>query len=153
MSPFVVPIKNLPLIWPSNGKIIRGPYQYFLNPTLIEGFDYVNMTDCSYLLLLVIEDLKLYVLLSMLWLWWLVIDLIYHFWYYEFFGGWIYLLLDSFWWYVHCWSLLSLYLSFRSLPSCLSLSTLFTLPMTLFTVQMVVIFDLSNDLIFTRLVS
>ena len=55
----VVPTTTPPLIWPSNGQILRGPYQKFLNPTLMEGFDYVNMTNCSYLLLSMIEDLKL----------------------------------------------------------------------------------------------
>ena len=39
-----------------------------------------------------------------------------------------FLTLDSFWWYVHCWTHLSYHLPFRSLPSGLTLSTLFTLP-------------------------
>ena len=42
----------------------------------MEGFDYVNITNYSYLLLSVIEDLNLYVLLSIFWLWWLVFELI-----------------------------------------------------------------------------
>ena len=62
----------------------------------MEGFDYVNMTNCSYLFFLMIEDLKLYYLISMLWLWWLATGLIYPFQYYEFFGGLIYFLLDYF---------------------------------------------------------
>ena len=75
----VVPKTTPPLIWPSNGKIIRGPYQIFFNPTLMEGFDYVNMTNCSNLLLPVIEYLKLCCLLSMLWLWWLPTGIIFSF--------------------------------------------------------------------------
>ena len=39
----------------------KGTLPNFLNPTLVEGFDYVNMTNCSYLLLPMNEDLKLYV--------------------------------------------------------------------------------------------
>ena len=62
----------------------------------MDGFDYVNVTKCSYLLLPMIEVLKLYILLLMLWFLWLVMDIIYHFWYYEFFGGWFYFLLDYF---------------------------------------------------------
>ena len=58
-----------------------------------------------------------------------------------------------FWWYVHDWTHLSLYLPFRNLPSGLSLLTLFTLVVTLFTLQRVVIFDLSNEIFFTRLES
>ena len=125
MSPFVVPTTTPPLIWPSNGKIIRGPYQIFWILHLLEGFDYVNMTNCSYLLLPVIEDLKLCLLLSMLWIWWLATGLIYPFWYYKLFCGWIDLLLDSFWWYVHDWSLLRFYPSFKSLPISFLLLTIF----------------------------
>ena len=64
------------------------------------------------------------------------------FWYHELIGGLIFSLLDSFWWYVHGWTHFSLHLSYGSLPSGLSLSTLFTLPMTIFSLQRVVIFYL-----------
>ena len=77
MSPFVVPTTTSPFIWPSNGKILSGPYQIFWVLHIWMVFGYVYMTNCSYLLLLMIEGLKLYNLLSMLWLWWLVIDLNY----------------------------------------------------------------------------
>ena len=42
----------------------------------MEGFYYVNMINFSYILVPMIEDLKLYFLLSMLLIWWLDIDLI-----------------------------------------------------------------------------
>ena len=39
----------------------KGPLRILLNPALMEGFVYVNMTNYSYLLLPMIKDLKLYV--------------------------------------------------------------------------------------------
>ena len=120
-SPF-----NFTILW----EDYKGPYQNFWILHLCRVFDYLHMTNCSYLLLLVIEDLKLYYLFSKLWIWWLVIDLVYPLWFHKLFGGWM-LLLDSFLWYVHDLSLLSLYLSFRSPPIGLWLLTLLTLPMTL----------------------
>ena len=38
MSPFLVPTTTSPWIWPSNGKIIRGPLPKFLIPTIFGGF-------------------------------------------------------------------------------------------------------------------
>ena len=150
---WVVPTTTSLWIRPSNGKILRISYQNFWILTLMEVFRYAYMTNCS---TFTSDDWRLEVV-------WYFLDALivivgdwyslYYFWYHELIGGWIFLLLDSFWGYVHCWPNLSLYLSFRSLPSGLSLSTLFTLPMTPFTLQRVVIFDLFNKLVFTRLLS
>lgn len=148
----VVPKTTPPCIRPSNGKIIRGPYQKFWILSLMEVFYmYIWLTAPTF----TPDDWKVEVV-------WYFIDALAlmngnwyslsSFWYHELIGGWIFLLLDSFWWYVHDWTHLSLYLSFKRLPSGLSLFTLLTLPMTLFTLQRVFIFYLSNDFIFTRLV-
>ena len=82
--------------------------------------------------------------------WWLTLHIF--FLSHELIGGWIFLLLESFWGYVHGCSHLSFYLSFRNLPNGLSLSTLFTLPMTLFTLRRLVIFYHSNGIIFIGIV-
>ena len=149
----VVPTTTFPWIWPSNGKIIRGPFQNFWILPLMEVFRHVYMTNCCYFYFR----------------WFVAWGFMIHYWCLDYDGWWLilpilfliswfnwrlnFLTLNSFWWYVHCWTHLSYHLPFICLLSDSSLSTLFTLPMTLFTLQRVVIFDLSNDLVFTSLVS
>ena len=62
----------------------------------MEGFEYVNLTNYSYLLLLMIEDLKLYVVYRCFAFdGWLLVYFIL-LWYYELLGDWIDLLLVYF---------------------------------------------------------
>ena len=119
----------------------------------MEVFRHVYMTNCSYFYFRWLKAwgpiifhwcfdydgwwLNLHILLLIPWVnWWLN-----------------FLTLNAFLWYDHCWTHLSCHLSFRSLPSGLSLSTLFTLPMTIFTLRRLVIFDHSNEMIFIGIVS
>ena len=129
----VVPTTTPAWIWPSNGKILRGPYQNFWILILMEVFGYVYMTNCSYICFRWLKAWSCMIFYQCFdcdgWL--LVYPVL--FWYHELNGGWTLFLFDSFWWYVHWWTHLSLYLSFTSLPSGFSLLTLFTLPMTLST--------------------
>ena len=45
----VVPATTYPWIWPSNGQILRGPYQIFWILPLMEVFRHVYMTNYSYI--------------------------------------------------------------------------------------------------------
>jgi len=86
---FVVPTTTSPWIWPSNGKILRGPYQIFWILTLMEVLRHVYMTNFSYIY---------FRLLKVEGAWSFLDDLIMivgdwyswsSFWYHQLIGGWI----------------------------------------------------------------
>ena len=150
---YVVPKTTSPWIWPSNGQILRGTFQNFWIPILLEVFRHVYMTNCSYFYF---QWLKVWSYVIFHWCfdyddWWLIFPILF---FIPWVNWWLNLItLNSFWLYVHCWTHLSYDAPLRSLLSGLHLPNLFTLPMTLFTLRRVVIFYLSNNIIFMHIVS
>ena len=139
LSTFVVPTTTSPWIWPYNDKIIRDPLRKLWILPFMGVLDlYIWLIAPSF----PFDDWKLEVLWSFIWCfhydgWWLILPI---FLLIPWVNWWLNVLtLNVFWWYDHCWTHLNYHLPFKSLLSGLSLSTLFTLPMTLFTIQRVVI--------------
>ena len=91
-SPPIIPTTTPPWIWPSNGKILRSPYQNIWILSLMEVFRHVYMTNYSYIYF---RWLKVWGSMIFPWcfdydVWWLILPII--FWSYELFGGCICLL-------------------------------------------------------------
>ena len=127
MLPFVVPRTTPPWIWPSNGKILRVPYQKFLILNTYGGFRHVYMTNSSYFY---IRWVKAWGSMIFHWCfdydgWWLTLHI---FVLIPWVNWWLNILsLDVFWWHGHFLTHLSYHLPLISILSGSPLSTLFTL--------------------------
>ena len=92
----VLPTTTSTWIWPSNGKILRGPLQKFWILQLMEVFVHLYMTNCFYIYF---RWLKARGSMIFHWLfyydcWWFIFPIL--FLSHELIGGWIYLLWISF---------------------------------------------------------